>query len=560
MMQASIRLLMKEGFGWRKSSKNGITFWYQGYLLNGDFDSLFEGIVEIDKSVENTIVWLKESVSQLTGHFAIVVEGYSWIFAAVDRVRSIPIAFFRDDLDLVVSNHAPSIQRELNLVSSDMDIAAAVEIAMSGYTFGNRTLFEKLWQLEAGEYLALTENGWVHEPYYSYAPWVTTERSEDQLVDELTDVMLTSLEEMVGSIGDRQIIVPLSAGNDSRYVVSGLKHLGVKNVQCITYGKQKSFESKTAKAVADQLGYKWSMYPCSIKSQRKIFASEDFADYLDYADTLSNVPIVFEYGAIRSLRKDGESVVINGSTGDFISGGHINYYLNHDQASEVEGMLANYLRKHLQLWECLSGLECGRQIVASVMDQLYQGLLNTEVGTESFWAILESNEWRHRQSKLITSFQRNYEFQGMEWRLPLWDHRLMDFWSTVPLQYKVGSGLYRKVLRKNNWGGVWYDIKVNDSNIASMPLRLSRLLVKALVAPGGKARWHRLERKLFGYFLDITSTTSIVDYRDAIFDTCGARGRLSWVAQKYLQDHRVINSNLRELDEKYRVYRSARGR
>jgi len=560
MMQASIQLLMKLGFGWRKSRRNELTFWCQGYLLNGDFDSLFENIVEIEKSAESTVDWLKERISQLTGHFAIVVEGERWVFAAVDRVRSIPVAFFRDDLRLVISNHAPSIQRELNLVSSDMDIAAAVEIAMSGYTFGNRTLFEKLWQLEAGEYLALSENGWVHESYYSYTPWMTDERSEDQLVDELTDVMLISLEEMVESIGDRSIIIPLSAGNDSRYVASGLKYLGVKNVQCITYGKENSFESRTAKAVADQLDYEWSMYPCSIKNQRKIFASEDFADYLDYADTLSNVPIVFEYGAIRSLRKDSESVVINGSTGDFISGGHVNYYLKHKQTSSVEGMLASYLRKHLQLWECLNNLECGRQIITSIVGQLEQDLLNTEVGTENFWAILESSEWRHRQSKLITSFQRNYEFQGMGWRLPLWDQRLMDFWSTVPLRYKVGSGLYRKVLRKNNWGGVWDDIKVNDSNIASMPLRLSRLLVKILVAPGGKARWHRLERRLFGYFLDITSTTSIVDYRDAIFDTCGARGRLSWVAQKYLQDHRVINSNLRELDEKYRVYRSARGR
>ena len=51
--------------------------------------------------------------------------------------------------------------------------------------------------------------------------------------------------------------MPLSAGWDSRFIVSGLKHFGYENVICVSYGRNNNTDMLIAKEVADRLGYKW---------------------------------------------------------------------------------------------------------------------------------------------------------------------------------------------------------------------------------------------------------------------------------------------------------------
>jgi hypothetical protein len=46
-----------------------------------------------------------------------------------------------------------------------------------------------------------------------------------------------------------------------------------------------------------------------------------------------------------------------------------------------------------------------------------------------------------RQAKFICSSVRVYEDFGFEWRLPLFDHELMDFWARAA-QLRVGRALY----------------------------------------------------------------------------------------------------------------------
>jgi hypothetical protein len=37
---------------------------------------------------------------------------------------------------------------------------------------------------------------------------------------------------------------------------------------------------------------------------------------------------------------------------------------------------------------------------------------------------------------------RAYEFWGHDWRIPFWDHELMDFFMRVPLELRIGKKLY----------------------------------------------------------------------------------------------------------------------
>ena len=110
---------------------------------------------------------------------------------------------------------------------------------------------------------------------------------------------------MISRIGDRQIVVPLSAGNDSRLVASVLKHLGAKNVKCYSYGTKGNFEAKIAKIIADKLGYEWKFVPLTHKSEKKFYASDEFKLYLDYSETFCSVPYFQGLSTIKYLKDLG---------------------------------------------------------------------------------------------------------------------------------------------------------------------------------------------------------------------------------------------------------------
>lgn len=56
-------------------------------------------------------------------------------------------------------------------------------------------------------------------------------------------------------------------------------------------------------------------------------------------------------------------------------------------------------------------------------------------------------EWQERQAKFIVNSCRVYEFWGYDWRIPLWDSEMMDFWSRVPIELRIGKRLYDVFLR-----------------------------------------------------------------------------------------------------------------
>ena len=64
-------------------------------------------------------------------------------------------------------------------------------------------------------------------------------KSFDFYQQELSKITLDIFQKMLDKIGDRQIIIPLSAGNDSRLIASVLKHLGVQRMSNVIHMAQR---------------------------------------------------------------------------------------------------------------------------------------------------------------------------------------------------------------------------------------------------------------------------------------------------------------------------------
>jgi len=529
---------LRSWHGWTYCKISQFDVWFNGYIFNvSKTNFLNQGIdlLNRDSALDGDF---DNWIDGAQGHFSFVILKDSKLLCGVDKVRTIPLFYAVTDIEVIVGNYADDIDKTIGVSKKKYNHQAALEIAMSGYTIGKKTIHLQISQLCAGELLIVRDDKVDIRKYYNYSPWKAKGKSKTLLKKELTEVSRAVLEDVVENAKGRQLVIPLSAGNDSRFIASGLKELQVKNVFCFSYGINNNFEVKTAEKVAKHLGYPWAYIPLSVAIQKKIFSEDSFGDFWNFTDTLSNAPVLIDYSAIKILKESRkiskEAIFINGNSGDFITGGHII-----SDSKSIDRLISSVVKKHYNLWSCLKTIDNVENIQEELREEILK-LMNYYSLTESnFSEISENIEWNGRQSKIVTATQRSYEFHGYEWRLPFWSPIYMDFWERVEKKYKINQSLYIETLLENNWGGVWGDITVNDFSIASNKLRLFRDLIRMFFIFFGRDAWHKFDKKYFNYFIDNTAATAISPYSEVFFNKCGARNRNSWITKKYLSKHNI---------------------
>lgn len=488
-------------------------------------------------------------LNALDGHFAFVVQTPQWCLAAVDKIASIPLCYADDGDAWHIDCQAARLLANAGIDAREVKSDAALAIAMSGYTIGRATLYDRLQALTPGEAVFFAAVGDAQRfQYYRYAPWHEQPGVFSDYLSELAGVTLNVLRKMLASVGDRQIVIPLSAGNDSRSIASGLKQLGATNVKCFTYGIDGSFEAQISRKVAEKLGYEWRFVPLTHRSESAFYRSEEFRRYWREADSCLSVPYIQGLSATKYLQESGwidaNAVFVNGNTGDFISGGHIPPAMCANVADvsrekRMTQLLHEFVKKHFSLWAYLKTANNLQNIERQLSAEISR-LTGENIPDHALHGVYEYLELLGRQSKYILGNQRIYEFYGYEWRLPLWDDDYLRFWAKVPLALKAKQNLYKSMLQQQNWGGVWDNsIPVNRQTIRPKWLIPLRFLAKLGFAPfGAKGRkaWKRFELNVFYYWRDLGMTVALFPYRQVLFDRKGARHVVAFMAERYLAE------------------------
>lgn len=396
-----------------------------------------------------------EAAHGVAGHFAAVIEGPQGVGAVVDGVRSIPLFACAGDGVLSVSDEAGLVDP-----GGPLDPGAVLEYAAAGFVSGARTLRPGIEALPAGQLATWPWEGgpatrWRHTRYQC-----TYDRKapvQDQ-VAALDEAVSAAFRRALGGLQDRQVVVPLSGGLDSRLVASTLRRLGHSRVLCISYGLPGNWESRRSAAVAKRLGFLWAFVPYSGDAWRAAFRDPGTRRLHDYASNLTSLPLLNEWPALRALRDDPrvepDAVFMPGHTGDFLCGGHLKYLLDPAWNPDPEDFAGAVLRKHFGLWADILEAPVARAHFAARVEDLVG---RPGPRPEDRAAAYEAFEWQERQAKFIINAVRLYEFHGYDWRLPLWDRGLMDFWAGVPLGLKMGKFLYRTYLAQRDPFGVFAD-------------------------------------------------------------------------------------------------------
>lgn len=538
MSDPNVFVHLRERAPWRLHCVSGLRVWLAGILFNTDIERL---AAALSGPAIPSAAQVEALLGAADGHFALVVEAPGWTLAAVDPVRSIPL-FHTHDAPLRVAAMPGDLLEALG--GAAVDPVAARCLAMGGFTVGADTLWDGIRQLRPGQYLLA--HGGRHEigRYRQWRPWLGQEAPRDQLRRDLAELTLEALRKMVASVDGRTIVVPLSAGLDSRCIVSGLRRIGYDNVRCFAYGLPGNWEATASQRIAARLGYDWRFVPLSPGRQRAFFRGDLHRGYVEFADTGCATPFIQDLLPVHLLMQDGyiasDAVIVNGQSGDFITGNHIPPALAAPgvagQSLETAAFDA-FLAKHFRLWRSLATPANDAVVVGRLRRLMAEEALSMDDPSTAY-GVYEFLENDVRQAKYVVNGQRCYEYLGLDWRLPLWDSLYLDFYERAPLSAKVNQSLYREMLLEQDWGGVWAGPEWQAHRYVSPGwMRVGvRPLLKLLNAPLGRDHWHRFERRFLAYWMEITGGQALRPYWTVAADRRGARHFVAWHTEAYLAE------------------------
>jgi asparagine synthase (glutamine-hydrolysing) len=382
----------------------------------------------------------------LDGNFAMVLQAGQSTFLVTDPIRSIPLFYSEHGGNLSVSDDA----RILGIRGREIDLDSAVEFITAGYVTGHHNMYLGVYGLRPGEWVAwrAESESRVSSRYFEYSCTYDSTTSLEELREEFDRTLINTFNQLVTGIGDRQVVIPLSGGLDSRLIASMFKRVGYENVICLSYGIPGNKESEVSQAVALQLGYKWKYVEYSPELWRSTHCENGSKEFMMFAANGVSIPHMSDFPAIEALRSDRlideDAVICPGHTGDFISGGHLKYLFDPHYADQAAGFEAAIIKKHYSLWSDLANDLGVQETISRRIHEVvghFSGSAREDVSRKyEYW------EWQERQPKLIINAIRSYEYFGFSWRMPLWSHEMMDFWSRVPLDLKMDKYLYRSYL------------------------------------------------------------------------------------------------------------------
>lgn len=473
------------------------------------------------------------------GHFAIVVKKNDFLFASVDRVRSIPLFYGSCNGQFYLSDDARWVRAKLNDYKPYP--LAVAEFRYAGFVTGRDTLFPKVKQLQAGECL-LVQNGAdglkvMPYRYYAYIGKNFFASSLDELVPLLDAVFLHAFERLIQYANGRTLVVPLSAGLDSRLVIAMLKRIGYEKVIAFSYGKKGNKESITSREVATRIGYPWLFIPYTKQLWRDWYYSKEFDAYSRYSDGLCSLPHIQDWPAVWNLKEQylipDDAIFVPGHTGDFISGGHIPIYFLRLEQIDKSKLVDSIIKKHYRLWDFTHE---PRELQDKIKDRILSRLANLPVNNvKEAGCTIEYFDWQERQPKHVLNSLRIYEFWGYDWRIPLWDTKIMQFWQRIPFEQKFGKLLYKHYLEQKNFFGVFSNL-LTDERRGNSSLK-KHALFKRLSGLYHNYGYHRVEsyrKRYLDYYLHEHQYFGIYSYAHVALKNGFSQNIYSFLVDSYL--------------------------
>lgn len=436
----AVKLSDKGPFKWYNDNK----IWVKGYAyIKNEY---YEG-VQLGKQINRYIetgMQFERIISVLNGAFLILYDENNVYKAAADIVQAGGFLYYdcenkiiSDDSCLFMSSGYPF--DEVGIKENFKSLL---------YTIDNRTYLQGVRHLAAGEIVEINKTTLEVKRNFYYKHKLPGKNIKNDMNDyfpEIKNMTVSVFGRLIKSLQGKTAIIPLSGGYDSRYIAVMLHELGYKNVVCYTYGYSKNTEETgVSKLVAEKLGYKHFFIYQDDNFWKEFLEDKVVNDYLFSSHDICHTPHIQEIRALELLRQEKDfpkdGVVIPGFCGDLFGGSYtIDIHQKKKHNFDLEELCTYIASNHFTAFSKLPNYE------ESLIEDLKSFFKDRKINPNNLESFNEAfSYWfcSHKVAKYVIPSLRAYEGFGYEWRLPLWDIEMTNYWYNIPICFKQSVSLY----------------------------------------------------------------------------------------------------------------------
>jgi len=348
-----------------------------------------------------------------------------------------------------------------------------------GYVPGEDTLFEDIKKLKPGHTMTVVNNQISIREYWDLQDTPMQEVDFKQAAEGFEKILDESIQ--LRMVSDVPLGAFLSGGLDSSTIVSSMSQLNDSPVKTFSVGYKDDPESNElgyAQIVADHFKTEHHEY---------ILEPMGFFDSLELLLNYTEEPIV-ESAAVAlyqlsMLAKEHVTVILSGEGGDEILAG----YPLHQISNKVNKLynFAKFLpgfaqkgakslmggnEKKLKYWDWITTpvneryQSISQDVTYSVKEQMYQGdaILDTHNKTADYYQGLYEKLSQATQLRkmaysdikswlpddLLVKADKMTMAASLELRVPMLDHKLMEYATSLPDEYRLNDGQGKYLLKK----------------------------------------------------------------------------------------------------------------
>ena len=457
------------------------------------FGHQFKGTSDTEVVLKAYIQWGVECLEKFIGMFAFAIwdKTSKKFFIARDRLGIKPIYYYFEGKTLIFGSELKALMA-FSRFPRDVDPDAFHLYLHYQYVPAPRTIFKNTFKLEPGHFLIfdgkdLTKKRWWRLPGNDMETSASTHLSEIEALSQLDDFLTQAVSDRL--ISDVPLGALLSGGIDSSIVVALMQKLNRSPVRTFSIGfKEKGYnEAPWARKIASHLGtdhtelYVSSQDALQVIPKLPVIYDEPFGDS-------SSIPTYL----VSRLTRGHVTVALSGDGGDEQFAGYGRYWMTETMARymnwfprSARKIVRNHLAKipiskialfyeavqnHLpqrfrvenfpDKWQKLvdqlphSELsELYRTTVAiwskdqifkltgcSVPHSTYENVFSTAERIDAIQKLMMVDQQTYLPDGMLTKVDRASMAASLEVRVPMLDHRVVEFTSQLPVSFKIRNG------------------------------------------------------------------------------------------------------------------------
>lgn len=185
---------------------------------------------------EQLLSVLTDFFRQYPSEYACILIGSGKTAALVDHMRSVPLFYTRKHGECFLSDRPENLIPHMTPRLSKAELR---KYLLAGYVPGRRTLLKDIYQIPAGEYVRWEKGDLRTDCYYHFWRTDSEEFAFEEQVERYRNLFLEVMDEFLRAHRGQNIVLLLSGGMDSRFILWALYALAPSNrrIHLLTYGR-----------------------------------------------------------------------------------------------------------------------------------------------------------------------------------------------------------------------------------------------------------------------------------------------------------------------------------